>query len=71
MDFVAPDRPLAVEVDSAIHHAALPDRRRGGLRTERLRPQGWVVLRLDEDDVWNRPGKVIDQLIAARHLAGR
>ncbi len=62
MDFVGDERALVVEIDSEIHHAALLDVRRDESITARLEEAGWHVLRLREDDVWNRGGWTVDQL---------
>jgi len=62
MDFVGRERALVVEVDSALHHAALLDVRRDDSVTRRLEAAGWHVLRLSEDDLWNRGAWVVDQL---------
>jgi very-short-patch-repair endonuclease len=62
MDFVGLERALVVEVDSEIHHAALLDVRRDRSVTRRLESAGWHVLRLREDDVWNRGAWVVDRL---------
>jgi very-short-patch-repair endonuclease len=62
MDFVGDERALVVEVDSEIHHAALLDTQRDESITARLEAAGWDVLRLREDDVWNRSRWTIDQL---------
>ena len=62
MDFVGRERALVVEVDSEIHHAALLDVQRDRSVTRRLEAAGWHVLRLREDDLWNRGNWVVDQL---------
>ena len=62
MDFVGDERALVVEIDSEIHHAALLDSQRDESITARLEAAGWDVLRLREDDIWNRSRWTIDQL---------
>ncbi len=62
MDFVGTERRLVVEVDSAIHHAALLDVQRDESITERLEAAGWHVLRIPEDDLWNHSSKVVREL---------
>jgi len=65
MDFVGEERRLVVEIDSDLHHAALLDARRDAARTERLRADGWEVLRISEHDLWHRAPWVVDELRAA------
>ncbi|MFN7147884.1 MAG: DUF559 domain-containing protein [Microthrixaceae bacterium] len=62
MDFVGDERALVVEIDSEIHHAALLDVQRDESITARLKAAGWDVLRLREDDVWNRSRWTVGQL---------
>ena len=62
MDFVGETRALVVEVDSEMHHAALLDTRRDESLTARLEDAGWHVLRVREDDLWNRSTSVVDRL---------
>jgi very-short-patch-repair endonuclease len=62
MDFVGTERALVVEIDSELHHAALSDIRRDEAITRRLEASGWSVLRLREDDVWNRGEWIVEQL---------
>ena len=71
MDFVGSERALVVEVDSALHHAALLDVRRDESVTRRLEASGWLVLRLSEDDLWNRGAWVVEQLERAWWAAPR
>jgi very-short-patch-repair endonuclease len=65
MDFVGDERALVAEIDSEIHHAALLDTQRDESITARLEAAGWHVLRLREDDIWNRSRWTVDQLRAA------
>ena len=65
MDFVGDERALVVEIDSEIHHAALLDVRRDESITARLEAAGWHVLRLREDDIWNRSRWTVDKVRAA------
>lgn len=65
MDFVGDERALVVEIDSEIHHAALLDTQRDESVTARLEAAGWHVLRLREDDIWNRSRWTVDQVRAA------
>lgn len=71
MDFVGSERALVVEVDSDIHHAALLDVQRDASVTRRLEAAGWHMLRLREDDLWNRGAWVVDQLERAWWAAPR
>ncbi len=65
LDFVGKERALVVEIDSELHHAALLDTRRDESITLRLELAGWNVLRLREDDLWNRSTRTVDQLRTA------
>lgn len=58
---------LIVEIDSAAHHSSKLDRERDRRRDEALYAAGWrLVLRIPEDDVWQRPREVVARVRAAR-----
>ena len=65
VDFLARDLPLVVEVDSDRYHQALTDREADRRRQERLDAAGFVVARVDELQVWHRPGEVVERVRAA------
>jgi very-short-patch-repair endonuclease len=50
---------LLIEVDSALHHTSLSDRRRDAARDEALAAAGFRVVRVTDRDVWNRPHEVV------------
>lgn len=62
VDFVGSTRRLVVEIDSAIHHAALLDERHDRDRTRRLEAAGWHVRRWTEDDLWYDGPRVVEEL---------
>jgi hypothetical protein len=64
------DAALVVQVDGDRHHTALLDVQRDQRQDAALRALGWTVLRLSEDDIWQRPEHVAAQVRAAR-AAGR
>jgi very-short-patch-repair endonuclease len=64
------DAALVVQVDGDRHHTALLDVQRDQRQDAALRALGWTVLRLSEDDIWQRPEHVVAQVRAAR-AAGR
>ncbi|WCO65472.1 DUF559 domain-containing protein [Iamia majanohamensis] len=65
VDFLACDLPLVVEVDSDRYHRALTDREADRRRQGRLDAAGFVVARVDEFQVWHRPGEVVERVRAA------
>jgi len=71
MDFVGKERRLIVEIDSALHHAALLDTRRDAERTTRLEAAGWHVQRFTEDDLWFDGRRVVRELRQAWWAAPR
>ncbi len=62
VDFAYPDRRLAIEIDSAIHHSAKLDRAADRRRDADLADAGFRVLRITDDQVWFRPSDVLAAL---------
>jgi very-short-patch-repair endonuclease len=71
VDFLAEDRPLVLEVQSELHHAALLDVAADARRKAALEAAGFVVVEVWDTDVWHRPHDVIAQLRAGWIEAGR
>ncbi len=69
VDFVADDVPVVLEVDSDRYHAALTDRAADERRQRRLERAGFVVARVEEVQVWHRPGEVVEAVRRARRQA--
>lgn len=59
VDFVAVDLPLVVEVDSDRFHRALSNEADDAERQRRLEEAGFVVVRVNERQVWHRPAEVV------------
>lgn len=69
VDFACPEKRLVVEVDGSQHGddaAAEADAR----RTERLRRDGWTVLRFWNDDVLKDPDNVCQHVVIAAGVVG-
>lgn len=64
VDFIDRTRRLVVEIDSALFHGSITDRRRDEVRYERLRAAGFTVLAIDSDDLFHRRSHV-EQLLRA------
>lgn len=64
VDFLAVDAPLVVEVDSDRYHRALSDQEADAARRSRLDRAGFVVVRMEEFQVWHRAADVV---AAVRH----
>lgn len=69
VDFLAPDLPLVVEVDSERYHSALSDVRDDEAREKRLTQAGFVVARVEEHDIWHDPARAVAVVRAARTRA--
>ena len=71
VDFV--DRPLKVivEIQSERHHTSFLDEQLDAERIARLEAAGWIVVPVNEADVWHRPWVVLEQVRAARADARR
>ncbi|MCU1452628.1 MAG: Protein of unknown function (DUF559)/Domain of unknown function [Acidimicrobiales bacterium] len=66
VDYVDPQQPLIVEIDSERYHAALVDARADADRTARLEAAGYVVERVTDRQVWHRPSDVVAAVRRAR-----
>jgi hypothetical protein len=64
-----PRLPLAVEVNSLIHHTAPSDRADDERRYQRLNEADFTVGVVWEDDLWSRPHEVVRTIAVARRLA--
>lgn len=62
VDFVHPDIPLIVEVDSATFHGSLTDQRHDRDRRARLAASGWTVLVVSGSDLFHRPDEFMEEL---------
>jgi very-short-patch-repair endonuclease len=61
-DYVRLGIRLIVEVDSRLHHTSVTDRANDAARDAALRAAGWTVVRIWDDDLWQRPWDVVDRL---------
>ncbi len=68
VDFRALDLPLVVEVNGDLFHQALSNREDDERRRRRLEAAGFVVVELDEFQVWHRTDEVVERV---RKAAGR
>ena len=68
VDFVDSKRGLVIEVDCAMYHGSITDRRSDELRQRRLEAAGMVVRRVDDTDLFHRR-PMVEQLL--RDLARR
>ena len=64
-----PRRPLAVEVNSLLHHTAPSDRLADERRYEALNVADFTVGVIWEDDIWSHPHQVVRTVAVARRLA--
>ena len=62
IDFAFPEARLAVEVDGSAWHSSPRQRSRDGLRTHRLKLDGWTVVRFHADLVVRSPDVVVAAL---------
>jgi len=69
VDLLFREYRLVVELDSAIHHSALVDRRADTERTHRLRAAGWRVKRVSWWDLVERPDEIVAEVLALCALA--
>lgn len=69
VDFVAPDRPLVIEVQSERYHTALSDRQADAQRRARLEQAGFTVIEVEDHDIWHRPAAVVTVVGAAWRAA--
>jgi len=71
VDFLAEDVPLVVEVQSDLYHRALSSELDDRRRRARLEGAGFVVVEVDERDVWHRAGEVARRVRAGHWQARR
>jgi very-short-patch-repair endonuclease len=69
VDFLAPDVPFVLEVQSARFHGSDLDRQLDGERRARLEAAGYVVAEVTTDDVWYRPEVVVATIVEGRRRA--
>ncbi|MEY2571170.1 MAG: hypothetical protein QOE63_1520 [Acidimicrobiaceae bacterium] len=69
VDFRDEGRPFVLEVYSRRYHAALSYQRHDEERHKRLEHAGFVVRVVWDDDVWTRPGHVVDVIWEGRRSA--
>jgi very-short-patch-repair endonuclease len=61
VDYVDDEVRLLVEVDSALHHTSVSDKRRDAARDDAMRAAGFrEVLRVTDTMVWQRPWEVVE-----------
>lgn len=65
VDFHWPDHRVVVETDSNRYHATHPKRRRDRAKDRALQLAGWIVLRVPEEDLAERPDRILADLRAA------
>lgn len=66
VDYVLRRLKLLIEVDSRLHHTSPLDVANDKARDEAMLAAGWrKVLRVAEEDIWNRPWFVVEQVRAA------
>jgi hypothetical protein len=65
VDFHWPDHRVVVETDSNRYHATHPKRRRDRAKDRAVQLAGWIVLRVPEEDVSDRPETILADLRAA------
>lgn len=66
VDYVDPDLPLIVEVQSERHHTALVDRAADARRLAALRAAGFHVIEVWDTQLWHEPASVVAAVRAAR-----
>jgi very-short-patch-repair endonuclease len=69
VDFLDRTLRIVVEVQSATFHTSLSDRHRDAERIARLRAAGWIVVEVTEEEIRQRPSRVLERIRAARALA--
>jgi very-short-patch-repair endonuclease len=69
IDLVDRKRRIVIEIDSALYHGALIDKKADELRTARLEAAGYVVRRVTDTDVWHRPIRLVRTVRDARRAA--
>jgi very-short-patch-repair endonuclease len=71
VDFINRERRIIIEVQSDRFHTTRLDTERDAARIAALRAAGWIVIEIQEHDVWYDPEKVVRQLIEAFWQANR
>jgi very-short-patch-repair endonuclease len=67
VDYVDDVHLFVVEIDSALHHTSVSDRRRDEARDAALLAAGYrEVLRITDTDIWRRPWAVVEAVREAR-----
>ncbi len=66
VDFVDPELPLIIEVQSERHHGSLVDRAADARRIATLRAAGFHVVELWDTQIWHDPESVVAAVRAAR-----
>jgi hypothetical protein len=69
IDFVDPEVPFLLEVQSERFHAGLLDRRADAERRSRLEAAGYVVVEVSDADVWHYPDEVVERVRQGRNQA--
>ena len=68
VDFQWPGTRVIVETDSNRYHATHPKRRRDRAKDRALQLAGWVVLRIPEEDLAERPRSLVTEIATALRL---
>jgi very-short-patch-repair endonuclease len=71
VDFVDPELPLIVQIDSELHHSALIDKAADESQTADLRAAGFTVLRFTDFQVWYRADEVVTEIRKRRAVLAR
>lgn len=69
IDFVDPELPFLLEVQSERFHASLLDTRDDAARRARLEAAGYVVVEVSDTDVWHYPEDVVERVRQGRNEA--
>jgi very-short-patch-repair endonuclease len=69
VDFVDPELPFLLEVQSERFHASLLDTRDDEVRRARLEAAGYVVVEVTDTDVWHYPDNVVERVRQGRNEA--
>lgn len=66
VDFVDPELPLVVQIDSSLYHGSLLDQERDAAQTAELEAGGFEVVRLTDFEVWYEADLVAEKVRTAR-----
>ncbi|HEY8546188.1 MAG TPA: hypothetical protein VIL36_14110 [Acidimicrobiales bacterium] len=69
IDFVDPELPFLLEVQSERFHRSLVDSRDDAARRARLEAAGYVVVEVSDEDVWHHPEEVVERVRQGRNEA--